>query len=51
MLVLGHKFKLEVWETVVKMMAIGEVSSFVVKKEVMELLSYSCNTVFFFLFI
>lgn len=32
-LVLGHKFKLEVWETVVKMMAIGEVSSFVVKKE------------------
>lgn len=34
-LVIGHKFKLEVWETIVKMMAIGEVASFIVKKEVM----------------
>lgn len=32
-LVIGHKFKLEVWETIVKMMAVGEVSSFQVKKE------------------
>ncbi|KAL4716688.1 hypothetical protein ACJJTC_004807 [Scirpophaga incertulas] len=32
-LVIGHKFKLEVWETVVKMMAVGEVASFQVKKE------------------
>ncbi|CAB3227157.1 unnamed protein product [Arctia plantaginis] len=32
-LVIGHKFKLEVWETIVKMMAVGEVASFVVKKE------------------
>ncbi|XP_059051997.1 AH receptor-interacting protein [Achroia grisella] len=32
-LVIGHKFKLEVWETVVKMMAVGEVASFTVKKE------------------
>lgn len=33
-LVIGHKFKLEVWETIVKMMAVGEVASFQVKKEV-----------------
>lgn len=33
-LVIGHKFKLEVWETMVKMMAVGEVASFQVKKEV-----------------
>ncbi|CAG5045184.1 unnamed protein product [Parnassius apollo] len=32
-LVIGHKFKLEVWESVVKMMAVGEVASFQVKKE------------------
>ncbi|KAH9627913.1 hypothetical protein HF086_015357 [Spodoptera exigua] len=32
-LVIGHKFKLEVWETIVKMMAVGEVSSFKVQKE------------------
>lgn len=32
-LVIGHKFKLEVWETIVKMMAVGEVASFKVKKE------------------
>ncbi|XP_075978222.1 AH receptor-interacting protein-like [Anticarsia gemmatalis] len=32
-LVIGHKFKLEVWETIVKMMSVGEVSSFQVKKE------------------
>ncbi|XP_053610021.1 aryl-hydrocarbon-interacting protein-like 1 [Plodia interpunctella] len=32
-LVIGHKFKLEVWETIVKMMAVGEVASFLVKKE------------------
>ncbi|CAG9102901.1 unnamed protein product [Plutella xylostella] len=32
-LVIGHKFKLEVWETIVKMMAVGEVASFQVKKE------------------
>ncbi|XP_063825728.1 AH receptor-interacting protein [Ostrinia nubilalis] len=32
-LVIGHKFKLEVWETIIKMMAIGEVASFQVKKE------------------
>ncbi|CAH4028348.1 AH receptor-interacting protein [Pieris brassicae] len=32
-LVIGHKFKLEVWETIVKMMAVGEVSSFIVQKE------------------
>jgi hypothetical protein len=33
-LVIGHKFKLDVWESIVKMMAVGEVSSFEVKKEV-----------------
>lgn len=33
-LVIGHKFKLEVWESIVKLMAIGEVASFRVKKEV-----------------
>ncbi|XP_047991762.1 aryl-hydrocarbon-interacting protein-like 1 [Leguminivora glycinivorella] len=32
-LVIGHKFKLEVWESIVKMMAVGEVASFTVKKE------------------
>ncbi|XP_026761768.1 aryl-hydrocarbon-interacting protein-like 1 [Galleria mellonella] len=32
-LVIGHKFKLEVWETIVKMMAVGEIASFQVKKE------------------
>ncbi|KPI95668.1 AH receptor-interacting protein [Papilio xuthus] len=32
-LVIGHKFKLEVWETIVKLMAVGEVASFRVKKE------------------
>ncbi|XP_049873181.1 AH receptor-interacting protein isoform X2 [Pectinophora gossypiella] len=32
-LVIGHKFKLEVWETIIKMMAVGEVASFTVKKE------------------
>ncbi|XP_046966339.1 aryl-hydrocarbon-interacting protein-like 1 [Vanessa cardui] len=32
-LVIGHKFKLEVWESIVKMMAVGEVASFQVKKE------------------
>ncbi|XP_032517580.2 AH receptor-interacting protein [Danaus plexippus] len=32
-LVIGHKFKLECWETIIKMMAIGEVASFHVKKE------------------
>ncbi|XP_041979263.1 aryl-hydrocarbon-interacting protein-like 1 [Aricia agestis] len=32
-LVIGHKFKLEVWETIVKMMSLGEVASFQVKKE------------------
>lgn len=33
-LVIGHKFKLEVWENIVKMMAVGEVASFTVQKEV-----------------
>lgn len=33
-LVIGHKFKLEVWENIVKMMAVNEVASFTVKKEV-----------------
>lgn len=33
-LVIGHKFKLDVWEEIVKMMAVGEVASFQVKKEV-----------------
>lgn len=33
-LVIGHKFKLEAWETIVKLMAVGEVASFKVKKEV-----------------
>lgn len=33
-LVIGHKFKLEVWENIVKLMAVGEVASFRVKKEV-----------------
>lgn len=33
-LVIGHKFKLEVWESIVKMMAVGEVASFRVKQEV-----------------
>lgn len=33
-LVIGHKFKLEVWESIVKMMAVGEVASFKVKQEV-----------------
>lgn len=37
MLVIGHKFKLEVWESIVKMMAVGEVASFKVKKEVWQL--------------
>ncbi|XP_068633299.1 aryl-hydrocarbon-interacting protein-like 1 [Battus philenor] len=32
-LVIGHKFKLEVWESIVKLMAVGEVASFQVKKE------------------
>ncbi|XP_034831777.1 AH receptor-interacting protein isoform X1 [Maniola hyperantus] len=32
-LIIGHKFKLEVWENIVKMMAVGEVASFQVKKE------------------
>ncbi|CAH2096009.1 unnamed protein product [Euphydryas editha] len=32
-LVIGHKFKLEVWENIVKKMAVGEVASFQVKKE------------------
>lgn len=32
-LVIGHKFKLEVWETIIKMMAVGEVASFQVKKD------------------
>ncbi|KAJ2949240.1 hypothetical protein O0L34_g6190 [Tuta absoluta] len=32
-LVIGHKFKLEVWETIVRMMAVGEVASFTVKQE------------------
>ncbi|RVE50917.1 hypothetical protein evm_004484 [Chilo suppressalis] len=32
-LVIGKKFKLEVWETIVKMMAVGEVASFRVQKE------------------
>ena len=33
-LVLGKKFKLEVWETVVQMMALNEVASFTVDKSV-----------------
>ncbi|XP_045498476.1 AH receptor-interacting protein [Colias croceus] len=33
MLVIGHKFKLEVWESIIKMMAVGEVASFTVQKE------------------
>lgn len=32
-LVIGHKFKLEVWESIIKMMAVKEVASFRVKKE------------------
>ncbi|KAI8436991.1 hypothetical protein MSG28_010393 [Choristoneura fumiferana] len=32
-LVIGHKFKLEVWESIVKMMAVGEVASFRVKQK------------------
>lgn len=32
-LILGHKFKLEVWESIVKKMAVGEVSSFRVNKD------------------
>ncbi|XP_050684545.1 AH receptor-interacting protein isoform X1 [Leptidea sinapis] len=32
-LVIGHKFKLEVWESIVQLMAIGEVASFTVEKE------------------
>lgn len=36
-LVIGHKFKLEVWESIVKLMAVGEVASFRVKKEVSKL--------------
>ncbi|KAJ0176491.1 hypothetical protein K1T71_007670 [Dendrolimus kikuchii] len=35
MLVIGHKFKLEVWETIVKLMAVGEVASFHIKKELL----------------
>ncbi|KOB76056.1 Peptidylprolyl isomerase, partial [Operophtera brumata] len=31
-LVIGHKFKLEVWEDIVKLMAVGEVASFKVKQ-------------------
>lgn len=33
-LIIGHKFKLEVWEQIVKKMAVDEVASFKVKKEV-----------------
>lgn len=33
-LVLGKKFKFEVWETVVQMMALNEVASFTVDKSV-----------------
>lgn len=33
-LVLGKKFKLEVWETVVRAMAVGEVAKFTVDKSV-----------------
>lgn len=40
-LVIGHKFKLECWETIVKMMAVGEVSSFKVQKEVSNFISMS----------
>ncbi|CAH0751598.1 unnamed protein product [Diatraea saccharalis] len=32
-LIIGHKFKLEVWETIVKKMTVGEVASFKVPKE------------------
>ncbi|XP_072949425.1 AH receptor-interacting protein [Epargyreus clarus] len=32
-MIIGHKFKLEVWETVIKMMAVGEIASFRVKQE------------------
>lgn len=32
-LVIGHKFKLEVWENIIKLMAVDEVASFQVKKE------------------
>lgn len=39
-LVIGHKFKLEVWETIVKMMAVGEVASFNVRKEVSRTVDY-----------
>lgn len=35
-LVIGQKFKMEVWENIVKLMAVGEVASFEVKKEVSE---------------
>ncbi|CAH0585568.1 unnamed protein product [Chrysodeixis includens] len=43
-LVIGHKFKLEVWETIVKMMAVGEVSSFQCKKEVVFSYPYISKT-------
>lgn len=33
-LVIGKKFKLEVWETVVQAMAVGEVAKFTVDKSV-----------------
>lgn len=33
-LVLGKKFKLEVWETIVQAMAVGEVARFTVDKSV-----------------
>lgn len=33
-LVLGKKFKLEVWETIVQAMAVGEVAKFTVDKSV-----------------
>lgn len=33
-LVIGHKFKLEIWESIIKLMAVGEVASFRVKKDV-----------------
>ncbi|KAG6444527.1 AH receptor-interacting protein [Manduca sexta] len=43
-LVTGHKFKLEVWETIVKLMAVGEVASFEVKKELLYSYPYVSKT-------
>jgi hypothetical protein len=42
-LVLGKKFKMEVWETIVQAMAVGEIAKFTVDKSVSFLNLYLCE--------